>query len=217
MDTCISLKELYENGYEYLKFGGHIEKTEEGERVYYDLYNIKDELVVCDGERVKVKDKGSNCVVLSALDGDCTIYLSPEEYGIAVFTSEADPMQEAMQHFAAGKTPVTEAGRVPAGWQEHIVCEPMDAEWKQSLKSKRWSRAYDGPDPLDQGMLMLRDRLLSFGGEEVCMAFEEPDLEDILRYGQLWNGWSNVRVKKGWDVAPAQLVCGRQPERDADR
>lgn len=106
-------------------------------------------------------------------------------------------LAEAMKFFAAGHDPITEAGQIPDKWKKRIVCVPMDAEWKQRVNTHNWALAYDGTDPLDQGMLKLRDRLLSFGGEEACMAFEEPDLDELLRYGQLWNGWSNVRVKKG--------------------
>lgn len=92
--ACISLKELYESGHANLKFGGHIEKTGDEDGVYYDLYNKKSELVICDGEHVEVADKGSNCVVLKAQGGVCTVYLSPEEYSIAVFQEEVPEKKE---------------------------------------------------------------------------------------------------------------------------
>ncbi len=101
--ACISLKELYESGHVDLKFGGHIEKTDDGDGVYYDLYNKKSELIVCDGEHVEVADKGSNCVVLEAHGGVCTIYLSLEEYSIGVFQQKTPGEKELFSRLSSLK------------------------------------------------------------------------------------------------------------------
>ena len=41
----------------------------------------------------------------------------------------------------------------------------------------------------------LRDKLLTFGGESVCLSFGEPDAEEILACGQFWHGYRAVRKK----------------------
>lgn len=74
-----------------------------------------------------------------------------------------------------------------------IITDSIDSEWKERLKSQWWATNYAGdikrlmveiPDYLK--ILQLRDRLLKIGGEEVCMPFGEEDIDNILKYGQLW-------------------------------
>jgi len=47
----------------------------------------------------------------------------------------------------------------------------------------------------DKRLFELRDKLLSFGGSEVCLPTTEPDLENILEYGQIW--YSSVKMCPG--------------------
>ena len=63
--------------------------------------------------------------------------------------------------------------------------KPMDEDWKERNRSRWWGRPEreSGIDPL---LYDLRDRLISFGGESVCMTFGEPDVKEILQFGQLW-------------------------------
>lgn len=74
-----------------------------------------------------------------------------------------------------------------------IITDPIDSAWKERLKSQWWATNYAGdikrlmaeiPNYLK--ILQLRDRLLKIGGEEVCMPFGEEDIDNILKYGQLW-------------------------------
>ena len=67
------------------------------------------------------------------------------------------------------------------------VC-PMDEEWKARLQDRWWARA-ERDSNIDPLLYDLRDRLLTFGGESVCMAFGEPDVNHIMQYGQLWTGF----------------------------
>lgn len=73
------------------------------------------------------------------------------------------------------------------------VCtvRPMDAEWKENIRDRWWGREERCAN-VDSGYYDLRDILLSFGGEVVCFAYTEPDLMDILQYGQLWHGYGAV-------------------------
>lgn len=66
----------------------------------------------------------------------------------------------------------------------------MDAEWRERVtQSQAWAVGYKGPIPdYLKETLELRNRLLTFGGEEVCMPFVEADLEKIQSRGQLWLG-----------------------------
>lgn len=73
---------------------------------------------------------------------------------------------------------------------ETLVTEPMDKEWKDSISdSKFWATGYKGNIP-DEALpvLLLRNKLLSFGGEEACMPYKEEDLGSIMSRGQLWYG-----------------------------
>lgn len=74
-----------------------------------------------------------------------------------------------------------------------LQCRPMDEEWKERRKEMR-KTVEKGWNPLTHE---LRDRLLEFGGEDVCILDDEDeDLPNILEYGQLWLG-KNSRMMKG--------------------
>jgi len=89
--------------------------------------------------------------------------------------------------------PITKADQMtkPLSWK------PMDKDWKNNLQSKFWATNFTGsleqefePHKLShiQMLLELRDRLLTFGGEEVCLPASEQDLQDIMKRGQFWYG-----------------------------
>ena len=68
-----------------------------------------------------------------------------------------------------------------------------DSEWAERCSENWWSVNYKGVlDARQKKLLPLRDKLLSTGGVEVCLPIEEEDLDDILKYGQLWD---NLTVK----------------------
>lgn len=81
------------------------------------------------------------------------------------------------------------------GWS--FTCTPIDDEWKETLKEKPWATNYEGDEVLDSKIIQLRDLLLSFGGEEACMPYIEEDIDNILIYGQLWQGGNKVKMMKG--------------------
>lgn len=86
-NTCISLKELYENGYKHLKFGGKIELQIEGENQFYDLYknDAEHNLLLCDGENVEILQELPESILVENPDTNCKIKFTPEEFEIATF------------------------------------------------------------------------------------------------------------------------------------
>ena len=78
----------------------------------------------------------------------------------------------------------------------HWVPYDGDPGWKERIKENWWAVGYEGSyDKVDKRMLTLRDKLLSIGGCEACLAFYEEDLEDILEYGQVWDNLPVKRMK----------------------
>lgn len=74
----------------------------------------------------------------------------------------------------------------PSQLTRKIVCTPIDKEWKQNLKNFWWAtNSICKPVPNTEKeaedlrkMFALRDRLLEFGGEEVCLP--APDDRDAI-------------------------------------
>ncbi len=87
MSCAISLKELYESGHEFLKYGGRIEHTTEDGKDFYDLYQDEGRLVLCDGEYVNIINKYWSSVIVKSTETGCTIFFSPKEFRIATFSN----------------------------------------------------------------------------------------------------------------------------------
>ena len=69
------------------------------------------------------------------------------------------------------------------------VPEPINAKWKEAISSREWATNYTGTvDPKYKPYLDMRDRLLSFAGEEACMEFVDEDFPKLQERGQLWYG-----------------------------
>lgn len=79
-----------------------------------------------------------------------------------------------------------------------ILAPKMDEEWKRHLRNDT-SGAYDWFEkPLkDQKLSALREKLVAFAGDAVCLAFDEPDIDVILERGQFWPG-HNAKLIKGY-------------------
>lgn len=72
-------------------------------------------------------------------------------------------------------------------------CVPMDKEWKESIsQDKWWATGYNLKEedikdsPKIKRLLELRDILLSYGGEEVCLPFGDEDIDKIINRGLLF-------------------------------
>jgi len=82
---------------------------------------------------------------------------------------------------------------------------PVNGAWKERLKNGNIWWYKDEPDaenPSERKAMeeafLLRDRLLSFGGELACMDLYDPDYKNIMERGQFWYG-DHARMKKGLD------------------
>ena len=64
-----------------------------------------------------------------------------------------------------------------------------DPEWKaRCSQEKWWAQGYTGiVGSKQKPLLALRDILLSIGGCEASLPAYEEDLENIIKYGQLWD------------------------------
>lgn len=81
-----------------------------------------------------------------------------------------------------------------ANARAHLKCNPMDEEWKNTLRN---NNTWWFEKPIDDKKLSeLRNRLLNFLGESVCLAYIEEDIDDILNYGQFWLG-HNAKMMRG--------------------
>lgn len=89
---CISLKELLDNGIQYLKFGGYIKLTNEGDgHCCYELYkddSNEEELLLSDGEQLsfgkwETAENGIKYIIGTSGYGK-QVYLTKREFNIAV-------------------------------------------------------------------------------------------------------------------------------------
>lgn len=85
-----------------------------------------------------------------------------------------------------------------------LVWKPMDNEWKEHLKQNGTWWYKDKPDPANEKeqkamerAFLLKDRLLTFGGESACMDLYDEDYEKIMERGQFFYG-DHARMKKGY-------------------
>ena len=80
---------------------------------------------------------------------------------------------------------------------EKIKTAPFDEEWEKRISSMWWYHKNNIADArIDKRLFALRSKLLEFGGSEVCMPVFEPELNELLQYGQLWFG-DRYRLIKG--------------------
>lgn len=70
---------------------------------------------------------------------------------------------------------------------------PMSDSWKETIADKWWFQKEEKLY-IDHRLYKLRNRLLEFGGDAVCLPDEEPDIENILKFGQLWFGKNSIQI-----------------------
>jgi hypothetical protein len=70
-----------------------------------------------------------------------------------------------------------------------LKCTPMSKDWKARVKTNWWSRdsvwvpASQEEYGIRNDLLLLRDKLLPFGGEEACITWREEDFKPIMERG----------------------------------
>lgn len=81
-----------------------------------------------------------------------------------------------------------------------LTWNPMSEDWKNWCKNEFWFQdtveaAKMHHPKMDEKLFVLKEKLLSFAGEAVCLPGYEEDLENILNYGQFWLGYDLKLVK----------------------
>ncbi len=90
----------------------------------------------------------------------------------------------------------------PSQMRQLLVCKKADLSRWNTDHSIWWARG-ENPNPANPEeaaqmakMLILRDKLLAFGGEQACMPYTEEDYDAIMQRGQLFYG-KGTRFRKG--------------------
>ena len=90
----------------------------------------------------------------------------------------------------------------PSQLHRPLVWQPIDKEWAKHLEGVWWSTnstctpANKKEAAEMNKMFALRDKLLAFGGHNVCMPLIEEDYYKIMSRGQFFYG-DHARMKKG--------------------
>lgn len=91
----------------------------------------------------------------------------------------------------------------PSQMSRPLIWVPVSDEWKASLTESHAWWYMDKPvgkTPGEQAamdrMALLREKLLSFGGEIACMPIDDPDYGAIMERGQFWYG-DHAKMKRG--------------------
>lgn len=86
--------------------------------------------------------------------------------------------------------------------KDSVKCKHMDDDWKTRCKENMFWFQDTLEDmkkmhpSIDERLFDLRQKLLDFAGEAVCLPVYEEDLDNILNYGQFWVG-NNVKLMRG--------------------
>jgi len=77
-----------------------------------------------------------------------------------------------------------------------LVCNPIDEDWQNRINTDCWwASGYTGNDcgsPLEMELIK---KLLSFGGYEACVEYQDADAKNLLERGQLWYGDHAILIK----------------------
>jgi hypothetical protein len=97
-------------------------------------------------------------------------------------------------------------GNIPLRFGAHnpypALCTPLGQDWREVTRESKmqwWAstnehfRTKVWPD-FDMRVYDLRDKIVAFGGEEVCMPYGEPEVEELISRGQLWGATSRMQI-----------------------
>ena len=82
-----------------------------------------------------------------------------------------------------------------------VKWNPMDPNHEKDIEDMFWSKSTLNEmmalhPKMDPRMFDLKQKLLEFGGNHVCLPGYEEDIDNILEYGQFWIG-NNIKMMKG--------------------
>lgn len=98
-------------------------------------------------------------------------------------------LEQAMYYFAR-KKPIMSKSAIPENWHSYLFTKPVKSNQKHDIEQNNKTIT-------DIDLKKLEELLLSFGGQIVNLPDIEEDIDNILKFGQLWNGWSNTVFMKG--------------------
>lgn len=94
-----------------------------------------------------------------------------------------------LQYFTAyyPNKPIIEPSMVE---RNRIIYDKMDDDISaEEMQNEWWAKNTDiSLSKRQEKLIVLRDYLLEFGGEQVCLPRDEEDLNKIMDFGQLWYG-----------------------------
>jgi hypothetical protein len=89
--------------------------------------------------------------------------------------------------YRQGGHPISDASQMLP--EKALTCRPLDKDWQENInRDKWWASGYTGAETGMPDDMALIKKLLSFGGYEACVDYQEPDAKAILERGQLWYG-----------------------------
>jgi hypothetical protein len=113
-------------------------------------------------------------------------------------TADANGIDRLDAYCAPGNKPL----RFGAANPYPAVCNPLGQDWREVTRESTmnwWAstnqhfRTKVWPE-FDMRIYDLRDKIVAFGGEEVCMPYGEPEVEELLSRGQLWGATNRMEI-----------------------
>ena len=120
-----------------------------------------------------------------------------------------------MKYSWNAKTPMTSPNMVakPIKWN------PMSEDWKKRVEAMQlYNEDATAPwltNEMKKTLRALRDRILTFGGDEVLLNTRDEDAEKVLERGQFFYG--SKYMKKGEDCRCLSVGCKSWQMSDCDR
>lgn len=106
-------------------------------------------------------------------------------------TMQEMSLEQAMYYFAR-KKPIMAKSAIPENWHSYLFDKSIPIDFDQKYKIEQNNKTITDID-----LKKLEKLLLSFDGQIVNLPDIEEDIDNILKFGQLWNGWSNTIFMKG--------------------
>ena len=107
--------------------------------------------------------------------------------------------------YKKGGQPIYNAGQMLS--DKPLVCKPLDSDWQKRInKDNWWATGYTGSERGLPSDIKLRDKILTFGGYEACIQYQEPDIHEILTRGQFWYG-DKYMFKRGQPIQCHRNSC----------
>lgn len=176
--VCINLEELYNNGVQYLKYGGYIACTDDGGLCHFDLYKDDDiygenvAFLLCDRDSVTVFGCQNNeDFIICESEYGKRIILSKKEFDIAAFKP-----------------------REPINWFE-IITERLSSYSQEPIWSNEDEILVKTEDTA-KTIVNLLETLYQSQGEDVvfCTGYYDPKEDTQNNETDKYTGWWYITI-----------------------